>query len=142
MTVSWTDLLERPFRRGGRGDGPLDCGGVAELICVRAGLLEEGELTFPRYGGQEDLAEGTVNDFLARSGQRFVQLGTTVRDATEVGDFVVTDPYLCGCGTHLLVLAQKHPRTWLTAVEGHGVRSTDDRGVGRHVLGAYRVRPR
>lgn len=138
MRVEWEDLLARGFRTGGRGDGPLDCGGVTEEILVRARRVERGQLVIPPY--DRDGAGEALAEVLSTSERTFVRIGDQPGDARIPGDFAVTDPSGEGYGTHLLVLVDDHPRTWLTALEGVGIRSTTDRGVGK-VLGIYRVRP-
>jgi hypothetical protein len=139
MSLEWEDLLERPFSYGGRGDGSLDCAGVVEQVLVRLGLLADDGVDFPSYRTQKEIEEDApLEHFLADHGAQFRLIGRFAISARDLGDVAVSDPYGIGCATHVAVLVDRNPRTWLTASERTGVKTHTDRALTR-LLGVYRV---
>lgn len=137
--VEYDDLLGRPFRYGGRGDGPIDCGGLAEIINVRAGRCEHGQLAWPSKHGMAALRGGELHAFIKAVAEQFLYVGEDPTSASWVGDFALSDPALCGFATHVTVLAHPQRRTWLTATENGGVLVVPQRSIV-NCRGIYRVR--
>jgi hypothetical protein len=133
----WEDLLNVPWKQWGRTMTGADCAGVAELVNIKLGLLRSGELAFPRY---TPTAAGLgFDEFMLAHVQRFEELGTELRFATQLGDVVVTDPSGNGMSAHLFTLVDLSPRTFLTALSKRGVRPVDAATV-RNVQRVLRLR--
>lgn len=137
MRVEWEDLLERGFAFGGRGEGDLDCAGVAEAVLERLGRLDVGASALPDY---TSICE--AGDALAWYFQRFTgmweKLGDEASAATRVGDILMSDPTCEGKATHISILVDDKKGTFLTSIKGHGV-VTDRRWSIPGIVGAYRM---
>jgi len=119
-TVKWEDLLARHFQFGGRGDGPLDCAGVAEVIIERAGLAVPGKASLPIYAGPRT-APAALDKYLSTQAAKWQEIDR----AQEVGDIVTSDPDNAGRPTHVSVVVDISPMTFLSATRGFGVTASE-----------------
>jgi len=133
--MDWEDILQTPYRRGGRAASGLDCAGVAEEINVRLNHIERGDLIFPRA----DTPAVAFEEFMRSSVENFDDLGSSTFAAQQLGDFVVTDPKGDGLGAHIFTLVGLHPRVFLTALQGRGIRPVAERAI-KNVMSVHRVR--
>lgn len=142
--LKWMDLLERGFQWGGREndahDSPLDCSGVVEVILVRLGLAEFGDLDYLTHARHYDTAsDAPMPDFVRHYSEMFEFVGRQLSQAILPGDVVVQDLTKTGQGMHISVLINPRRRTWLSSFKDFGVRSLTDRHM-TPLVGVYRVK--